>query len=308
MIIKNQQFQRLKKIFKGDILIDEPLSEHTSFKIGGAADYYVYPVDWDDLVNIIEFCNTEKISRFIIGNGTNLLVSDDGFRGLVLDLSRTFNTIQSKGLVVNVGAGVAINDLLQYCVERGLSGFEPLVGIPGQIGGALSLNAGAWGTEISNNLLYVIILDEFGTEEKIKFDEIEFGYRCTDLPDNAVIIGASFQLHEGNPREMMDKQLSYLIERKNKQPLSLPSAGSIFKSPTGDFAGRLIEEAGCKGLRIGDAMVSRKHANFIVNIRCASAEDVIRVINEIKQTVFNRFEVELETEIHKLGFAGNEKK
>ena len=156
--------------------------------------------------------------------------------------------------------------------------------------------------EISNNLLSVEILDEYGTEEKINHDEIEFGYRYTDLPEKGVIVGARFQLKEGNPREMAEKQRGFMKQRKEKQPLSLPSAGSIFKSPTGNYAGRLIEEAGCKGIRIGDAMVSKKHANFIVNVGNATAVDVVRVIEEVKKIVLERFDIQLETEIHQLGF------
>ena len=300
--LKSQQFQRLREVFKGEILIDEPLNDHTTFRIGGPADFYVYPSDWDDLKNLLIFCNEEQIKRFVIGNGSNLLVHDNGFRGIVIDLSRGFDTIRSAGLVVYAEAGVSINDLLKYCVERGLSGMEPLIGIPGQIGGAICLNAGAWDMEISNNLLSVEILDEYGTEEKINHDEIEFGYRYTDLPEKGVIVGARFQLKEGNPREMAEKQRGYMTKRKEKQPLNLPSAGSIFKSPTGNYAGRLIEEAGCKGIRIGDAMVSKKHANFIVNVGNASAVDVVRVIEEVKKIVLERFDIQLETEIHQLGF------
>lgn len=300
--LKSQQFQRLREVFKGEILIDEPLNDHTTFRIGGPADFYVYPNDWDDLKNLLILCNEEQIKRFVIGNGSNLLVHDNGFRGIIINLSRGFDTIRSAGLVVYAGAGVSINDLLKYCVERGLSGMEPLIGIPGQIGGAICLNAGAWDMEISNNLLSVEILDEYGTEEKINHDEIEFGYRYTDLPEKGVIVGARFQLKEGNPREMAEKQRGFMKKRKEKQPLSLPSAGSIFKSPTGNYAGRLIEEAGCKGIRIGDAMVSKKHANFIVNVGNATAVDVVRVIEEVKKIVLERFDIQLETEIHQLGF------
>jgi UDP-N-acetylmuramate dehydrogenase len=302
MDLVEQTLKRLKQGFRGKIFLGEPLSKHTSFRIGGPADYYVYPKDLEDLGYIVDFCQREQLPRFTIGNGTNLLVSDQGFRGVVIDLSETFNHIQCKGHVVTVGAGVALDELLKYCIQRGLSGLECLVGIPGQVGGAIRLNAGAWGGEIYDRLLSVRFLDRFGTLERRQREEITAGYRYTDLPSDAIIVEAQFHLAEGNPKEMEALQDSYMKERRQKQPLSLPSAGSVFKRPEGDFAGRLIEYAGCKGLRIGDAMVSKKHANFIVNCHLASAEDVIRLMNEIQDRVMKRFGVELEPEIHTLGF------
>ncbi len=297
-----EQFQRLRQAVRGKLFVDESLSKHTYFRIGGPADYYFYPKDLEDLGAVIDFCQREEMDQFIIGNGSNLLVSDEGYRGVVIDLSETFTHIHCKGYLVTVGAGVLLQTLLSYSTERGLSGLEMLVGIPAQIGGALVMNAGAYGGEIYNHVQSVHFLDKFATLELRKREEITVGYRTTNLPSDGIIVEAQFLLAEGNPKEMEAVQNLLLKERRDKQPLSLPSAGSIFKRPPGDYAGRLIEEAGCKGLRIGDAMVSKKHANFIVNCHFASAEDVLRLIDEVKQRVFKRFQIVLELEVHLIGF------
>jgi UDP-N-acetylmuramate dehydrogenase len=302
---KTKQFQRLRQLFRGEILLDEFLSRHTTFKIGGPADFYLYPKDHEDLCSIIDFCQKEEIDRFVIGNGSNLLVADSGFRGVVIDLSKTFTQLTSKHNLVNAGAGVGWNQLLRYCLERGLSGFEPLSGIPGQIGGCIRLNAGAFGVEIGDRLQSIRLLDGMGTLERLQRNEFTMEYRYTDLPADGILVEAQFAFSEGNPMEMEMLQNNYLRQRRLKQPLSLPSAGSVFKRPPGDYAGRLIEEAGCKGLRIGDAMVSRKHANFIVNCQLASAEDVRRLIGEVWERVLKRFDTELELEIHLVGFSAH---
>jgi len=299
----NKQFQKLKQVFRGKILLQEPLAGHTTFRIGGPADYYIYPRDLEDLSAVIDLCQREEMSRFIIGNGSNLLVSDQGYRGVVIDLSETFTHIRSKGDLVTVGSGAQLVELLKFCIERGLSGLEALTGIPGQVGGAIWLNAGAFGSEMCDHISSVRLLDRYGTLEKRRKEELSADYRHTDLPLDAIVVEAQFLLREGNPKEMEALQRAYLQERKAKQPLSLPSAGSVFKRPTDDFAGRLIEVVGCKGLRVGDAMVSKKHANFIVNCHFASASDVLRLIDEVRERVFKRFEVELKLEIHLVGFA-----
>ena len=298
---QTQQFQRIRQVFRGRILMDEPLSDHTTFRIGGPADYYLYPKDLEDLSAVVDFCEREDVSRFVIGNGSNLLVSDEGYRGIVIDLSDTFCHVQCKGYVVTVGAGFFLGDLLKFCTERGLSGLEALAGIPGQVGGCIWMNAGAYGGEIADRLTSLRLLDRFGTLERRQREEVDFGYRTANLPQDGIIVEAQFLLLERNPKDMEAVQNEFLKKRKAQQPLSLLSAGSVFKRPPGDYAGRLIEEAGCKGLRIGDAMVSKKHANFIVNCRLASAQDVLRLIDEVRERVLERFDIELELEIQKVG-------
>ena len=297
-----QQLYELKKQIHGTVLVNEPMTKHTTYRIGGAADFYIYPTDMEDLAALVNFCEKEGISRFVIGNGSNLLIHDEGYRGVVIDLSDTLKTLSYRTGIVSAGAGVSLKRLLGFCLERGLSGLEQLIGIPGQVGGGIMLNAGAYGAEISQYLKNLRYMDRFGTIERRRKDDVVFNYRYNDLPSDSIVVDAEFALDEGNPKEMENVQKKILHDRREKQPLSLPSAGSVFKRPKGDFAGRLIEEAGCKGLRIGDAMVSKKHANFIVNCKLATAQNVLKVIDEVEKRVFQRFHVELETEIHFVGF------
>jgi len=299
---KKRQFRLLVQTVRGKLLYDEPLSEHTSFKIGGPADFVFFPKDIEDLAAFVRLCETERIPRFVIGRGTNLLVADAGFRGVVVDLSKSFNGVAASGLTVTAGAGVQLWDLLLTCTERGLSGMESLAGIPGSVGGGIRLNAGAHGAEVKDCLMNVAFVDPAGSLLIRARNEIRMEYRNTDLPEGGVIVQAQFQMKEGSPSAIEAAQKAILARRKANQPLSLPSAGSVFKRPPGDYAGRLIEEAGLKNLRIGDAMVSGKHANFIVNCQSASALDVVRLIEEIQERVSARFGVMLEPEIHFLGF------
>lgn len=294
--------KKLKPNFKGSLLVNEMLSMHTSYKIGGPADFYATPKDVEDVRAILDFCHSEMIDWFVIGKGSNLLVSDAGFRGVIIDISEAFNHISSKGTLVTVGAGVLLWDLLRYCTEFGLSGLEQLAGIPGNIGGALRLNAGAYGEEIFNTIQSVKFLDDTGTVETRLRDEITPGYRHTDLPKDIIFMETEMRLKDGNPTEIQAIQNNILKKRRDRQPLTLPSAGSVFKRPEGDYAGRLIEESGCKGLRIGDAMVSKKHSNFIVNVGMARANDVLRLVHEVREKVYSQFGVKLEPEIHFLGF------
>lgn len=302
MTEQGELVKKIKSRFKGALLTNEPLSLHTSYKIGGPADFYAKPRDIEDVRLLLDLCHAEMIDWFVIGKGSNLLVNDSGFRGIVIDVSETFNRIDSKGTLVTVGAGVLLWDLLRYCTEFGLAGLEQLAGIPGNVGGAIRLNAGAFGEEIFNTIQSVKFLDDTGTVENRLRDEIAAGYRHTDLPRDVIFVETEMSLRDGNPTEIQAIQNNILKRRRDRQPLTLPSAGSVFKRPEGDYAGRLIEEAGCKGLRIGDAMVSKKHSNFIVNVRMASAKDVLRLIHEVREKVYAQFGVKLEPEIHFLGF------
>jgi UDP-N-acetylmuramate dehydrogenase len=298
-----KQYQLIRQTLTGEMLVNEPLSKHTSFKIGGPADVYYSPPDLDNLTAALDLCRKEGIHRLVIGNGSNLLVSDEGFRGMVIDLSRGFNRMSSKGSAVMVEAGTLLQDVLTFLTERGLSGMERLIGIPGRVGGCIRLNAGAFGTEMGDRLRSIQLLRNDGTSAHLDRSMISMSYRHTDFMPEDIILEASFVLDDGNPKEMARVQQEILSKRKEKQPLSLPSAGSVFKRPQGDFAGRLIDEAGCKGLRIGDAMISKKHANFIVNVHFATARDVMRLIDEVRDRVVKRFGVMLELEIELIGFS-----
>jgi UDP-N-acetylmuramate dehydrogenase len=299
-------FRFLNGAVRGRILTDEPMSAHTSFRIGGPADFYLFPKDPNDLSAALRACTDGGIPRFVIGRGTNLLVADAGFRGVVIDLSEFFSGISGDGPEVTAGAGALLWDLLAYCTERGLSGMEPLAGIPGSVGGGVRLNAGAFGREIRDNLVDVTTAEPDGTLSVRPRDTLGMEYRRTALPPESVVVSARFAFEPGDPQRMKAAQEAILVRRRDKQPLSMPSAGSVFKRPSNDFAGRLIEESGLKGLRIGDAMVSGKHANFIVNIASASASDVKNLIDEVRAGVAVRFGVTLEPEIHFLGFGESE--
>ncbi len=302
MSVKTEMFRLLNQAVRGRLLEDEPLSGHTSFRIGGPADFWFVPKDIEDLAAGLKACSGGGVPVFVIGRGTNLLVADSGFRGVVFDLSESFSGVSGEGPDVSAGAGGLLWDLLDYCAGRGLSGFEALAGIPGSVGGGVRLNAGAFGREVRDRLVDVMTVDADGTITVRDRDSLAMGYRSTALPEGSVVASARFRFESGDPLRMKAEQEAVLAKRREKQPLSMPSAGSVFKRPPGDFAGRLIEDAGLKGLRIGDAMVSGKHANFIVNVGSASGSDVKALIDEIIGRVHARFGVTLEPEIRFLGF------
>jgi len=294
--------QRIKENLHGTVLVDEPLAKHTSFKIGGPADFYVIPNDEADLLTLLDLCRSEGLPRFVIGRGTNLLVSDAGFRGVVIDLSRACSHFRIENSLVTVGAGILIEDLIICSMASELSGGEKLSGIPGSVGGAVILNAGAFGSEVKDILAAVKLVDADNKIKNVSRDRIVMSYRQTDIAPDAIVLEASFNLRPGIRSEIEKIRKEILACRQAKQPLSLPSAGSVFKRPPGDYAGRLIEEAGLKGLRIGAALVSEKHANFIVNCGAASASDVYRLIIEIQEIIMKRFGILLEPEVRLLGF------
>jgi len=294
--------QRIKENLRGTVLVDEPLAKHTSFKIGGPADFYIMPSDEADLLTLLDLCQSEGIPRYTIGRGTNLLVSDAGFRGIVIDLSRACSNFRIEDSLVIAGAGILIKDLITRSMASELSGGERLSGIPGSVGGAVILNAGAFGSEVKDILAAVKLVDADNKIKNVSRDRIVMSYRQTDIAPDAIVLEASFDLQPGVRSEIEKIRKEILACRQAKQPLLLPSAGSVFKRPPGDYAGRLIEEAGLKGLRVGAAMVSEKHANFIVNCGAASASDVYRLITEIQEVILKRFGVLLEPEVRLLGF------
>jgi UDP-N-acetylmuramate dehydrogenase len=296
------RFRALVGVLRGRLLTDEPLSRHTSYRIGGPADFYALPKDEEDAAALLRLCESEGIPRFVIGNGTNLLVADAGFRGVVIDPTEAFATVSAEGPVVTAGAGLGLWDLIRFCGARGLSGFETLAGIPGTVGGGVRLNAGAFGAEIKDRLVSVSGVDGRGERTTRNRGALRMEYRRTDLEPGLLLTEARFAFEPGEPAALMKVQEEILSRRGEKQPLSLPSAGSVFKRPPGDYAGRLIEEAGLKGLRIGDAMVSPKHANFVVNLGAARADEVMALIDAVRERVRARSGVTLETEIHFLGF------
>jgi len=295
--------EQLKKIFPTErIKIDEPMKNHTSFKIGGPADVLVLPEEVEEVKKTIELCNYYQIPLLVMGNGTNLLVRDEGIRGVVIKLSSNFNDIHVNGNIMTCRAGVALSTAARVALEHSLSGLEFANGIPGSIGGAAVMNAGAYGGEMSDVVKTVTVLDLKGKIHKLVKEELDYSYRyCSLQKGDRVLLEVEMELKPGNYDEIKNKMEDYLNRRKGKQPLNLPSAGSAFKRPEGNYAGYLIEKAGLKGYRIGGAMVSDLHAGFIVNVDNASFKDVYTLIKHIQNEVKQKFGIELETEIKIVG-------
>jgi len=293
--------EKVRKFFKGNISISEPLSRFTTFRIGGPADYYLEPLDREDLVNLIKYLNEIGYPFIIIGNGSNILISDEGIRGAAINLEFGFNKIEVSKNFVFAEAGIKLSKLVDVCIENSLVGIENLAGIPGTLGGAILMNAGAYGGEISDYILKVEIFDG----EKIRFlskEECGFAYRKSNL-EGKIILSAEFQLQTGDKEKAKARRKELLLKRNQSQPVELPNAGSIFKNPPNDFAARLIEQAGLKGLTVGGAKVSEKHANFIVNFNNASANDVLELMKIIQESVYQKFGIVLEPEIKMVGFS-----
>jgi len=298
--------EKIREFFRGNISISEPLARFTTFKIGGPADYYLEPKDREDLINLIKYLKEIKYPYLIIGNGSNVLISDEGIRGAAINLEFGFTKIQINKNNVFAEAGIRLSKLVDVCIENSLVGMENLAGIPGTLGGAILMNAGAYGGEISNFIKTVEVVDDV----EIKFltkEECGFTYRKSNL-ERKIILSAEFELPFGDKAKARERRKELLIKRNQSQPVDVPNAGSIFKNPVGNYAGRLIEQAGLKGLTIGGAKVSEKHANFIVNFNNASANDVIELMKVIQETVFNKFGILLEPEIKMIGFDQNKVK
>ena len=295
--------QEIKKITKGIILFDEPMSKHTSYGIGGPARVYVTPKNKEDLVSILKFSKDNNIPSYFIGSGSNLLVSDDGIDGIVITLGKSFNKLEINKNNVFAETGVMLGKMVKECTKRNLSGLESLIGVPGTLGGALIMNAGAFGGEISNYLEYVSVITMSGDEKKYQQKDIKFNYRNSSFSDNEILINANFKFIFSDQKTVSKNKLKASGGRKSSQPLRFRSAGSVFKNPSEGAAGYFIDKAGLKGTKSGDAEISNVHANFFVNHGTATAKDVVRLINIARKKVYKEFGVMLELEIKTLGFA-----
>lgn len=294
-------FDRLLSICP-DTVIDEPMKAHTTFKIGGTADYFSCPDNIKAISGIIKLCKEYNIPYFVMGNGSNLLISDDGIDGVVICIEDAISNIRIKEDTVVAGAGVLLSKLAKNARDNSLSGLEFASGIPGTLGGAIYMNAGAYGGEMKDIVKSVKYLDDGGNEKRIDIDELEFGYRKSFFSNkNYIILESELKLDKGNIDEISEKMNELMKKRNSKQPVEMPSAGSVFKRPEGHFAGTLIEEAGLKGYSVGGAEVSEKHAGFIVNKGNATAKDVMDLVEHIQKTVREKFGVELVPEIKLVG-------
>ena len=276
---------------------NELLKRHTSFRIGGPASFLMLPQDGEEVSAALHFAQAHKLPIAVIGAGTNLLALDKGFNGVVIKTAG-LKEINLKGNRVVAGAGVLLPQLINWCMKKGLGGIEFLAGIPGTVGGAAVMNAGAWGKGIGNYIEQIKAVNPKGKEKIFEKKELRFGYRRSFLQgSNYLILEVRLRLKKKNRQKIKQEVAGYILQRKANQPLGIPNAGSIFKNPKGDHAGRLIELAGAKGMRIGDAQISNKHANFIVNLGEASARDVIKLITRVQRLVKEKFKIELEPEL-----------
>ena len=300
LVIKKLLEERLAP---DSVCTDELMSRHTTFRIGGPASVFVTPKSEKDLVTAIEICRSQGAPYFILGNGSNLLVSDQGYDGVVVHIGSDLRDISVEGTEITAKTGAMLSQVAHAALAHGLTGMEFAAGIPGSLGGACIMNAGAYGGEMSQILVGVRALDDKGQIVELAADQLELGYRHSIMMEKQyVVLGARIHLEKGNP-EKIQAQMDDLKEKRiAKQPLEYPSAGSTFKRPEGAFAGKLIMDAGRRGFRIGDAMVSEKHCGFVVNAGKATAEDVCGVISHVQQVVMEKYGKELEPEIRFLGF------
>lgn len=285
-----------------DILENEPMSKHTTFKIGGAADMLVSVKGEAELTALIKLAKATDTPYVVIGNGSNLLVGDRGIRGLVIEIGKNFSQCRAEGERIYVEAGALLKKAAVVARDNSLTGLEEVSGIPGTVGGGIYMNAGAYGGELKTAVESVTYIDSDGDTKTVSGDECEFGYRTSIFTKgDKVILSAVLKLKKGDKDEIEAKMAEYTRRRKEKQPLSYPSAGSTFKRPEGHFAGGLIQEAGLKGYAVGGAMVSELHAGFVINSGNATAEDVLTLIEHIQKTVYEKFSVKLETEVKIIG-------
>jgi len=279
-------------------LRNQPLRKHTAFRIGGPADYLCVPKNVGELQEALRFARERRLRVAVLGAGTNTLALDQGFRGLVIKLAGGIDGIELNGNRVMVGSGVFLPRLVGLLARKGLSGLEFLTGIPGSVGGAVVMNAGAWGRTIGERVEKVRILDNKGKLRVIKGVDLGFSYRRSRLQKRDwIVVEVTLKLRRRKKRLIKEKLQEHLAKRKATQPLGIPNSGSIFRNPKANFAGKLIEEAGCKGIRIGDAQVSIKHGNFIVNLGDAKARDVIKLMTRVQKAVRDKFKIRLEPEI-----------
>ncbi|OPX88369.1 MAG: UDP-N-acetylenolpyruvoylglucosamine reductase [Pelotomaculum sp. PtaB.Bin104] len=304
MLTEVSLYSELNALLPGRVRVDEPMKKHTSWRIGGPADFFVEPASRQELSTIVNYSRNLGIPLHIIGAGSNLLVSDGGIRGIVVKIGSGLNRLSIVDRDIKVEAGAKLAQVVTVARDAGLGGFEFLTGIPGNVGGAVVMNAGANGSSLSELVRQVLILRFDGAYTCKNKDAMKFGYRASILQSEpAIAVEVTFKGYSREKSEINQEMENYLARRRASQPLTYPNAGSVFKNPAGDSAGRLIEAAGLKGLRVGDAQISPLHANFIINLGAATARDVLALINRAREVINSKFGVELQPEVK---FAGHE--
>jgi len=284
------------------VRINEPMNRHTTFRIGGPADYFLLPSSSEEVKGILEICKEESLQYFILGNGSNLLVSDEGYRGVIIQLYRNYGGLTVEGTEIRAGAGVLLSQIAATARNESLTGFEFAGGIPGTLGGAVVMNAGAYGGELKDVLKEAVVMDREGNIFTVPVEKLAMGYR-TSLVKTAgyLVLEAVISLKKGSQEEIRDTMKDLTDRRISKQPLEYPSAGSTFKRPEGYFAGKLIMDAGLRGYQVGGAQVSEKHCGFVINKGNATAADVCRLMADVQAKVQEQFGVTLEPEVKFLG-------
>jgi UDP-N-acetylmuramate dehydrogenase len=288
-------------LIEGKVLLDAPMSHFTSIRVGGPADSLFFPKSVDELRKVVRYARKKNIPYLILGKGTNLVVRDKGIRGWVISLTQGMKKVHMEREVIEAEAGLPLRRLVQISIQKELVGLEPFFGIPGTVGGGLAMNAGAWGAELKDVVLSITLMKEDGESIERPRSRLEFSYRRLALPPSWIILKGRFQLKKGKKEEILERVKSYLEMKKRTQPLDYPSAGSVFKNPTEGPAGEWIEEAGLKGFRMGQAMVSDRHANFIINLGKATAEEVIHLMEWVERKIYEEKGISLEREVRVVG-------
>ena len=296
-------YEELKRnIDETRIWMDEPMSKHTSFKIGGAASILANVVSHDEISHIINTARAKDVPYYIVGNGSNLLVSDKGIKGIVIKIADNLTDVKIEGNRVTASAGILLSKLAHTISEQELTGFEFASGIPGTLGGAICMNAGAYDGEMKNCVTAVKVLAEDGKIYKYTNEEMDFGYRKSRVQkDNLIVLEVEMEFEKGSKDEILSYTKNLNQRRSDRQPLHLPNAGSTFKRPVGHFAGKLIDDAGLRGVRVGGAQVSEKHCGFVVNAGEATAKDVMELMSVVKKVVKDKYDVLLEPEVRMVG-------
>lgn len=288
-------------LIEGRVIFDAPMKRYTSLRVGGPADCLLFPKDMQELRKVILRARRKGIPLLIIGKGTNLIVRDGGIRGWVVSLTQGMKRVVTDGEFMEAEAGCSLQQLVQSSIQRGLTGLEPFFGIPGTVGGGLTMNAGAWGAELKDVLNSVTLMKEDGEMFVRPRSRLRFSYRSLMMPSSWIILKGCFHLKKGSPEEILERVKSFSEMRKRTQPLDYPSAGSIFKNPEEGPAGKWIDEIGLKGFRMGQAMVSERHANFIINLGKATAEEILRLIEWVERRVYEERGISLEREVRVVG-------
>ena len=298
------KYKAIEKIVDTDrIKYNEPMSKYTTMKVGGPCDSIVFPESINEIKEIINYCKEESIKYYVIGNGSNLLVKDEGIHALVIKIGHRFSDISVNENIITAFAGASMPSLSQIAKKNVFKGVEFACGIPGTIGGGVKMNAGAYGSQISDILLDVTYMDDELNIKTITNKECKFGYRESIFTHNPnyIILSATFKLEKGNTKEIETKMKENSLARRTKQPLEYPNFGSVFKRPEGYFVGKLVDDAGLRGYKIGDAQVSEKHTGFIVNLGNATCKDILELIEYVQDTVYNKFNVKLTPEVVIIG-------